>query len=47
MSAPYAVAPHTGAWIEIARPITTNALTVVAPHTGAWIEIVTIDVRQS
>ena len=33
------VAPHTGAWIEMAQTVTTAITSPVAPHTGAWIEI--------
>ena len=34
------VAPHAGAWIEIACVIMTRARgRSVAPHAGAWIEI--------
>ena len=33
------VAPHTGAWIEIANTCKRYLQNVVAPHTGAWIEI--------
>ena len=33
------VAPHTGAWIEIALFCGFVRFQVVAPHTGAWIEI--------
>lgn len=35
-----AIAPTTGAWIEINRSIRTNDIWLVAPHTGAWIEII-------
>ena len=35
------VAPHAGAWIEIAcRVEADHAQRGVAPHAGAWIEIV-------
>ena len=34
-----AVAPFTGAWIEIVPMIFTFLRVVVAPFTGAWIEI--------
>ena len=34
------VAPFTGAWIEIVRPINNVVdATNVAPFTGAWIEM--------
>ena len=33
------VAPHAGAWIEIALWIVPDAAQGVAPHAGAWIEI--------
>ena len=33
------VAPHTGAWIEIVKCVSTFKNIPVAPHTGAWIEI--------
>ena len=33
------VAPHAGAWIEIALGGVKQAAHVVAPHAGAWIEI--------
>ena len=34
------VAPHAGAWIEMAgKPLTVWTLAEVAPHAGAWIEI--------
>ena len=33
------VAPHTGAWIEIASAAQGVTDGIVAPHTGAWIEI--------
>ena len=35
-----AVAPYTGAWIEIRYHNTTKKRGIVAPYTGAWIEIV-------
>ena len=35
-----AVAPFTGAWIEINSLTYKNYFTPVAPFTGAWIEIV-------
>ena len=35
----FAVAPHTGAWIEIDSLAAMEKLLEVAPHTGAWIEI--------
>ena len=35
-----AVAPFTGAWIEIGRHIATGNINLVAPFTGAWIEII-------
>ena len=35
----FAVAPHTGAWIEIRDVDDLNLEAIVAPHTGAWIEI--------
>ena len=34
-----AVAPYTGAWIEIGYDGLKDILNVVAPYTGAWIEI--------
>ena len=34
-----AVAPFTGAWIEILNAISTLGMPSVAPFTGAWIEI--------
>ena len=34
-----AVAPHTGAWIEIRRVLAINSRKASHPHTGAWIEI--------
>ena len=33
------VAPHIGAWIEIATDKLSICPSVVAPHIGAWIEI--------
>ena len=33
------VAPHAGAWIEIATRLHRHVFTGVAPHAGAWIEI--------
>ena len=36
-----AVAPHWGAWIEIARVTPVGRTGAVAPHWGAWIEIST------
>ena len=36
----FAVAPHTGAWIEIAYWGDLHNAALVAPHTGAWIEII-------
>ncbi len=33
------VAPHVGAWIEIALYTVTTSLDNVAPHVGAWIEM--------
>ena len=35
----FAVAPHTGAWIEISLRVDVFKNCRVAPHTGAWIEI--------
>ena len=35
----FAVAPHTGAWIEISYFPSSGYYMGVAPHTGAWIEI--------
>ena len=35
-----AVAPFTGAWIEIPEYMSTERKSGVAPFTGAWIEIV-------
>ncbi len=34
-----AVAPHAGAWIEIAIGAIPASEKGVAPHAGAWIEI--------
>ena len=34
-----AVAPFTGAWIEIRSHNMTKQIDIVAPFTGAWIEI--------
>ena len=33
------VAPHVGAWIEIAKRAYKRMERDVAPHVGAWIEI--------
>ena len=33
------VAPHWGAWIEIASMLVNWLCRLVAPHWGAWIEI--------
>ena len=33
------VAPHAGAWIEMATLVTLPTPFRVAPHAGAWIEI--------
>ena len=33
------VAPHWGAWIEIALMLDCVMVRLVAPHWGAWIEI--------
>ena len=33
------VAPHVGAWIEIAHLSSVKLVNAVAPHVGAWIEI--------
>ena len=33
------VAPHAGAWIEIALSQNHLLVVLVAPHAGAWIEI--------
>jgi len=33
------VAPHAGAWIEMARQARIFLSKAVAPHAGAWIEI--------
>ena len=33
------VAPHAGAWIEMALFLLIAVFSVVAPHAGAWIEI--------
>ncbi|WP_404351846.1 hypothetical protein [Caproicibacterium sp. XB2] len=35
----FAVAPYTGAWIEIAAAGQAPPRHCVAPYTGAWIEI--------
>ena len=37
----FAVAPHAGAWIEIAGLYNIDDLREVAPHAGAWIEMPT------
>ena len=37
------VAPHAGAWIEIARHGRFDGGNHVAPHAGAWIEIKTYE----
>ena len=34
------VAPHAGAWIEIAFEPHQSTADTVAPHAGAWIEII-------
>ena len=34
-----AVAPYTGAWIEIIHKSSVFAPCAVAPYTGAWIEM--------
>ena len=34
-----AVAPRTGAWIEMSQKMVTEQGSGVAPRTGAWIEI--------
>ena len=36
---PFAVAPFTGAWIEIKSMADQKATVGVAPFTGAWIEM--------
>ena len=36
---PVAVAPHAGAWIEMADMTSSMRRACVAPHAGAWIEI--------
>ena len=41
----FAVAPFTGAWIEIRLGIYIPPYLVVAPFTGAWIEITTVRPR--
>ena len=33
------VAPHVGAWIEMAYMLVLAVSSAVAPHVGAWIEI--------
>ena len=33
------VAPHAGAWIEMAIRNAMLNIVIVAPHAGAWIEI--------
>ena len=35
-----AVAPYTGAWIEMPPCLAQHGLESVAPYTGAWIEII-------
>ncbi len=35
----FAVAPFTGAWVEILKPFLRLLLIAVAPFTGAWVEI--------
>lgn len=35
----FAVAPHAGAWIEIAEEGVPGSFVDVAPHAGAWIAI--------
>ena len=37
------VAPHVGAWIEMATNEEKRKNLAVAPHVGAWIEIVGCD----
>ena len=37
------VAPHAGAWIEIARIAGQSYKKKVAPHAGAWIEMITYE----
>ena len=37
---PPAVAPRTGAWIEIGVFHAVDVFSAVAPRTGAWIEII-------
>ena len=34
-----AVAPFTGAWVEIERDAGAGSIVVVAPFTGAWVEM--------
>ena len=34
-----AVAPYTGAWIEIKSEVLRKNISTVAPYTGAWIEM--------
>ena len=36
------VAPHVGAWIEMAVGTGLKATAAVAPHVGAWIEMAKI-----
>ena len=42
MSVATAVAPFTGAWIEILKTVSYGPRQAVAPFTGAWIEIMVI-----
>ena len=40
------VAPHVGAWIEIASMASNGPSGDVAPHVGAWIEISQINLNE-
>ncbi|CQR53524.1 hypothetical protein PRIO_1416 [Paenibacillus riograndensis SBR5] len=42
-----AVAPYTGAWIEISSAASTIVDGLVAPYTGAWIEIPRCPIRDT
>ena len=41
------VAPHVGAWIEIAAFFSAAFFSEVAPHVGAWIEIKSLMKRRN
>ena len=36
----FTVAPHAGAWVEMAIPTAGWYRASVAPHAGAWVEII-------